>query len=289
MPLHCPPPPDFVRSSSFDKDKGAPSPHTIALTVDELKLTSTLAKTQRTRGHTVSPSTAKHTKRARLLLFSDTVTVFDSSDDGINEPIVPPIINHLSCYVKRAKANPKPYSWKGPNTFECCFFDRQLCHNDSMSLEDTQMSSDALKHRLQHLSSEAAAQAVVTMHADVEWRCMCTLTTAWEIHVCKQHLKFLHMVLEDEGDTYTSASLESLHVSLKGLARTPKKKIEDDIGFGVSTYSDDVTSFAVGDVQLACLESAALTYSDSSESTSSGDSSSESDVDPNSQEFPLWA
>ncbi|KAG1756920.1 hypothetical protein EDD22DRAFT_957295 [Suillus occidentalis] len=173
MPLHCPPPPDFVRSSSFDKDKGGPSPHTIALTVDELKPTSTLAKTQMNRGRPVSPSTG-HAKRARSLSFSDTVTVFDSSDDSINESVVPPpIINHLSRYVKRAKANPKPYRRSGPSTFECRFFDRQLCHNESMNLEDTQMSNDALERHLQHLSSEAAAQAVVTMHADVEWRRMC--------------------------------------------------------------------------------------------------------------------
>ncbi|KAG1729411.1 hypothetical protein EDD22DRAFT_853140 [Suillus occidentalis] len=130
-----------------------------------------------------------------------------------------------------------------------------------MNLEDTQMSNDALERRLQHLSSEAAAQAVVTMHADVEWRRMCALTTAWEIHAHEQHLKFLHMILEDEGDTYANASLESLHVSLKGLVSTPKKKIEDDIGFSVTTYSDDVTSFAVGDSQLAFLESAASSFS----------------------------
>jgi hypothetical protein len=68
------------------------------------------------------------------------------------------------------------------------------------------------------------------------------------------------MILEDEGDTYANASSESLHVSLKGLVSTPKKKIEDNIGFGVTTYSDDVTSFAVGDSQLAFLESAARMY-----------------------------
>ncbi|KAG1817605.1 uncharacterized protein BJ212DRAFT_1299142 [Suillus subaureus] len=150
-----------------------------------------------------------------------------------------------------------------------------------MNLEDIQMSNDVLERHLQHLSSEAAAQAVVTMHADVEWRHMCALTTAWEIHACEQHLKFLHMVLEDEGETYANASLESLCTSMKELVRSPKKGIEDSISLGVTAYSHDVTSFAVGDAQLDFLKSAAhmcfpTLERYSLDSVSSGDSSEDS-------------
>ncbi|KAG1839158.1 hypothetical protein F4604DRAFT_1940923 [Suillus subluteus] len=234
MSFH-PPPPSSIRSPT-------PAP--------------TLTKT---RGRLVSPS--KLAKRARSLSFSDTVTVFDSSDDDINEPVTPPpIIHHLSRYVKRAKAKPGPYHQIGPSTFEHRFFDNQLCHNHTMNLEDAQMSNDVLERHLQHLSSEAAAQAVVTMHADVEWRRLCALTTAWEIHAHEQHLKFLHMVLEDEGETYANASSESLRTLVTELTRSSKKEVEDSIGFGVTAYSHDVTLFAVGDAQLDRLESAALTY-----------------------------
>ncbi|KAG0694557.1 hypothetical protein DFH29DRAFT_880646 [Suillus ampliporus] len=248
--MSFPPPPSSTRHFSVNYgDKGGPSPHITALSINKLEPASPPTKT--TRGRLVSPN--KHAKRTR------------------------------------AKTKSKPYHRQGPSTFECRFFNNQLCHNGTMNLEDVQMSNDVLERCLQHLSSEAAAQAVVTMHADVEWRCLCALTTAWEIHAHEQHLKFLHMVLEDEGETYANASSESLSTSMKELIRSSKKGIEDSINFGITAYDHDVTSFAVGDTQLDRLERAALAYSDSSDSASSGDSSEDSNAgDLESREFPQW-
>ncbi|KAG0692047.1 hypothetical protein DFH29DRAFT_883161 [Suillus ampliporus] len=127
-----------------------------------------------------------------------------------------------------------------------------------MNLEDVQMSNDVLEHCLQHLSSEAAAQAVVTMHADVEWRLL--------------SLEISPYGSEDEGETYANASSESLSTSMKELIRSSKKGIEDSIDFGITAYDHDVTSFAVGDTQLDRLERAALrAQGDSSEDSNAGD------------------
>jgi hypothetical protein len=117
-----------------------------------------------------------------------------------------------------------------------------------------------LERRIQHLSSEAAAQAVVTMHANVEWRRMCALTTAWEIYAREQHLKFLHMALEDQGETYANATSEPIRTSVEELLSCKEEEIKDQIGFGIDAYKRDVASFVVGDAQLDCLEKAACMY-----------------------------
>ncbi|KAG1780461.1 hypothetical protein EV702DRAFT_1077652 [Suillus placidus] len=179
----------------------------------------------------------------------------DKTDSDINEPVTaPPIIHHLSRFVKHAKSNPKPYKRDGSTTSERRFFNNQLRHNGSMSQTNAQRSKDVLQRRLRQLSSEAAAQAVVTMHADVEWRHVCALATAWEIYASEEHLKFLHMVLEDEGERYASAAREPLGTSIQELATSHEEDLKERIDSGVAAYSRDVTSFAVGDTQLDCLE-----------------------------------
>lgn len=122
------------------------------------------------------------------------------------------------------------------------------------SLRKTYQTKDVLRRRLKNLSSEAAAQAVITMHADIEWRRMCCLATAWEIYASEEHLKFLHMVLEDQGERYASAGSEPFGTSVEGLVSCSEEELKDRIDFGVAAYSHDVTSFAVGDTQLDYLE-----------------------------------
>jgi hypothetical protein len=124
----------------------------------------------------------------------------------------------------------------------------------------TYQSEEIIERRLRRLSSEAAAQAAVTMHADVEWRRVCALATAWEIYASEEHLKFLHMVLEDEGKTYASAAQEPLGTSIQELVTSHKDDIEERIDSGVAAYSEDVTSFAVGDAQLEYFESTRTSF-----------------------------
>lgn len=63
----------------------------------------------------------------------------DETDSNINEPVTPPpIIHHLSRFVKRAKSNSKPYERNGSTRLERRFFNNQLHHKDSMGQEDAE-------------------------------------------------------------------------------------------------------------------------------------------------------
>ncbi|KAG1760569.1 hypothetical protein EDD22DRAFT_954805 [Suillus occidentalis] len=177
----------------------------------------------------------------------------DDTDDSILSP--------------RTKLNPTPRVKDRSNTQERRFFNNQLSHRASLSVSEAQRAKVVLQRRLKNLSSKAAAQAVATMHADVEWRRVSCLATAWEIHASEEHLKFLHMVLQDEGERYANAASEPFRTSVEGLASSSEEELKERIDFGVAAYSHDVTSFAVGDMQLDYLEN---TLTDSEESDDSG-------------------
>ncbi|KAG0700313.1 hypothetical protein DFH29DRAFT_1001203 [Suillus ampliporus] len=227
----------------------------------------------RTTGRTCSRhvSQTKHTRSPSS----------DETDDSILGPVTPPpIINHLARFVKRAKVNPKPYKHAdGSSTQDRRFFNNQLSHCGSLSVSDTQRTKDVLQHHLKNLSSEAAAQAVATLHADVEWRRVCCLAMAWEIHASEEHLKFLHMVLEDEGERYASAASEPIGSSVEELVSCSEEEVKERIDFGVTAYSHDVILFTVGDTQLDYLENTHM-FMDSGESDDSGIALMNSEEDP---------
>ncbi|KAG1791582.1 uncharacterized protein HD556DRAFT_1385557 [Suillus plorans] len=162
-----------------------------------------------TTHHTRRTVTSPTTCRARSLSLSDTGP-YDSSDEDINAPVIPPIVRSLSRYVHSAKAQPKPYERHGPSTLQRCYAASQLSPFDSRTLLDIQPEKGKvlLEGRLQHLSSKAIAQAVVMKQADVQWRRMRALTTAWEIQAITEHKIFLQMVLQDDGSTHASAASE---------------------------------------------------------------------------------
>jgi hypothetical protein len=127
--------------------------------------------------------------------------------------------------------------------------------NTETSLKDIQSGKDQLRRGLKHLSTEAMAQAVLTKEADLEWRRLSALATAWRIEASERHTKFLHMVLECEADTYASAASEPLDTSLQALVESSKEELQDRTDFDVVTYDRDATSFAVADEQLSGMES----------------------------------
>lgn len=95
-------------------------------------------KTARRRRN--SSRSSRSRRRARSLSISDTGSAYDSSDDGgIHAPASPPpIIEHLSHYVKHAKTQRKPYLRDGPSTLERRYTASQLCPTQSMALADSQ-------------------------------------------------------------------------------------------------------------------------------------------------------
>jgi hypothetical protein len=113
---------------------------------------------------------------------------------------------------------------------------------------------------MERLSSEAIAQAVLTKEADVEWRRLRTLTTAWEIYALEQHQRFLHMVLEDDSETYASATSEPLTTSIEALSRCNLEELQDRINLCQAVYDTDATSFTAGYNQLDLMEDIACAH-----------------------------
>ncbi|KIK36863.1 hypothetical protein CY34DRAFT_109362 [Suillus luteus UH-Slu-Lm8-n1] len=218
----------------------------------ELDSAPTLGMTTCRSSSLVSRTSTKR-KRAKSP-FSDT----SDSSDSIIEPITPPpIIHDLSRYVKRVKANPKPYR-RGLTKFDSPLFDNHLCLDDSESIHPEKVleqKKDEIATHLRNISPEAVSQAIVTMHADVEWRRTIAVARAWEIHARREHLKFLLMTLEVDGETYANAASEPLDTSMKELLAYSKDDIKGTIDDGVAAFSRDVLSFTVADSQLDYLES----------------------------------
>jgi hypothetical protein len=123
MPFHTPPSSPTRGSSPDYEDEDRPSRRTTR----ELESAPTLG-IMTTRSSSLVSRTSTKRKRPKSPL-SDT----SDSSDSIIEPITPPpIIHDLSRYVKRVKANPKPYR-RGLTEFDGPLFDNNLCHDDSES------------------------------------------------------------------------------------------------------------------------------------------------------------
>ncbi|KAG2139093.1 uncharacterized protein EDB93DRAFT_1106200 [Suillus bovinus] len=132
-------------------------------------------------------------------------------EEGLDS--APTLNRPLSC----AREKPKPYQRSGLTLAEHLVGGSVHGCKGSKNLLDVQKNKDILGHTLKNLSLEALAQAVVTQHAEVEWRCLCALTTAWHIEAIEQHSKLLHMILEREAQTYANAASESLNTLFKQL------------------------------------------------------------------------
>ncbi|KAG2342130.1 hypothetical protein BDR05DRAFT_365423 [Suillus weaverae] len=171
---------------------------------------------------------------------------------------LPPIVQHLPLYVNRARRRFKPYERDGPTMWTLRFAEDYITPGKTdMNIRDVQSGKDLLRRGLKHLPREAIAQAVLTKEADLEWRRLSALATAWRIEASERHNKFLQMILECEAETYASADSETLEASLQALVDSSPEELQDHTDFGVAAYNNDVTSFAVADQQLDDMESIA--------------------------------
>ncbi|KAG1719867.1 hypothetical protein EDD22DRAFT_854784 [Suillus occidentalis] len=179
----------------------------------------------------------------------------ESSDDSVIEPITPPpILRQLSRFVKRAKMDPKQYQRDVADVLDSLFIENQSCPDESVTQVVVPEGNVDLEHGLQQLSPVAVAQAVVTMHAEVEFRRARALTRAHEIHATAQRLRLLHMVLEDESEVYANATLEPLDTSIEEIFKCTKNQTQDNMHQGITMYSQEVMSFAAADSQLDHFE-----------------------------------
>ncbi|KAG1842357.1 hypothetical protein F4604DRAFT_1784213 [Suillus subluteus] len=258
-------PPSFVEGSGPDYDghKSAPGCAIGLPLLKECKQDGalTLQIANRTTRHDTSRPTSRTTPTKRRAASLSAASAYDSSDESTYTPITPPpIIDHVHRYLQREKVQRKPYQRDGATTQERRCAENQLYPRSSVTLADGKEGKSLLKRRLEHLSSKAVAQAVLTKEADVEWRRLRTLTTAWEIYAMEQHQRFLHMVLEDDSETYASAASEPLTTSIQALFSCSTEELQERMEFCKVAYDSDATSFATGDDQLDLIEDIACSH-----------------------------
>ncbi|KAG0708109.1 hypothetical protein DFH29DRAFT_994363 [Suillus ampliporus] len=130
-----------------------------------------------------------------------------SSDDDIIRPITPPPILHELCtYSKRAKQRPKPYLRCSPNIIERLYGEDCSACNGSKN----GMGIQGDKRRLEHLTPDALAQAIITIQADIEWRHVRALAAALHVDAVNQRSKFIGITVKSEAETYANAISEPL-------------------------------------------------------------------------------
>jgi len=216
------------------------------------------------------PSQARHSKPSRSSRSSDTSS--DSSDDDIIAPITPPsILRDLSLYVKSAKERPAPYKRVSPNIIErFCGEECSGC-NGSTTLLDSPKDKARLERRIQSLSPEARAQAVVAIGAHVEWRRARAVAAALQIDAIVEHKKFMCLTLASEASSYANAVSESLETSIETLVDFKLDELNDRETCSVSTYELEAAAFTDADKQFDVAESLTLHLMDSDASATSSD------------------
>ncbi|KAG1762424.1 hypothetical protein EDD22DRAFT_847104 [Suillus occidentalis] len=242
--MHFHTPPNSTRGSTPDDEVKDDLRHRTTRHSHGSEQDSPPALDSRTPCCSASRSIHSSMKRARSPSLDSTC---DSSDDEINEPVTPPpIIRQLSRFVKRAKTDPKPFQRDVADAVDCLFLENQLSPDDSVNVD--------LEQNVQPLSDVAVAQAVVTMHAEVEFRRARALARAHQVNAATQRLRLLHIALEVEGEAYAYAASEPLETSIGEMAKMNKKDTRDEINLGVAAFSQDVMSFAVADSHFDHLE-----------------------------------
>lgn len=203
-------------------------------------------------------SAASSTKRTGPSSPSPSPTVTnDFLDDDTNAPTsLPPVVRHLTRVVRQAKEKKyKPYNRKRPRTMELRFAEKYIGPS-GMDPVDARRGRVLVERGLKHLSCEAIAQAVLTKEADLEWKRLCALASAWEIEACRRHERLVRIIHDDKARTYASAASESLLTSLETLVNSnlDSGELQTRMAFAISAYSEDRSLYSAAYTQLDNLE-----------------------------------
>jgi hypothetical protein len=107
-----------------------------------------------------------------------------------------------------------------------------------------------LQRRVQRLSPEALAQAVIAIQADVEWRRVRAIAAALRVDAVQQHSKFLDITVQSETEMYVSAASEPLNTAIEALAGCTTDEVADRKNCSIAAYDLDATSFVTADMEF---------------------------------------
>ncbi|KAG1901729.1 uncharacterized protein F5891DRAFT_1187190 [Suillus fuscotomentosus] len=196
-----------------------------------------------------SKSSSKHQRSSTSNGLSDFIT-------AIPEP--PAITKQLSQYVLRAQRKFKPYDKPHgplPTALELRYVDRFCgkCPGETdMSLADVKAGKDVFERGVALLSKETITQIVVAKRAACESMRLRAMTTAWEIQASSEHSKLLELIFKEEARKFANRAAAVSFMEM--LVPQNKQELEASMDFHVGAYSHDLTSLAVGDLQLEQVE-----------------------------------
>lgn len=102
------------------------------------------------------------------------------------------------------------------------------------------------------LSKETINQIIVAKRAACESMRLRAMTTAWEIQASSEHSKLLELIFEEEARKF--ADRAAAVTFMETLVPQNKQELESAMDFQIGAYSRDLTSLAVGDLQLEQVE-----------------------------------
>ncbi|KAG2063416.1 hypothetical protein BDR04DRAFT_1123276 [Suillus decipiens] len=225
----------------------------------------------RMTSHFTTTEQCKHILLQALLAVKavmDRVEIYHSLKIYTPHPSSREITKNMSQYVFRAQRKFKPYDKHGrlPTALELRYIDRfcgKYPGETDMTLADVIAGKEIFERSIALLSEETITQMIAAKRAACESMRLRAMTTAWEIQASSEHSKLLDLIFEREASKFADCAAAASFLEM--LVPQDKQELEATMDFQVGAYSHDLTSLAVGDLQLEQAERLARKLSEESD------------------------
>ncbi|KAG2111196.1 uncharacterized protein F5147DRAFT_651404 [Suillus discolor] len=123
----------------------------------------------------------------------------------------------------------------------------------SKDLSDSEERTQ-LQRRLQNLTPEVLSDAVIAVHANVEWRRVGAIAAALRVDAVQKHFMFLDLLAKSEADTHVNAVMEPLETAIGALSSDTTDELNDCRNSSIAAFNLDVTPFVAADTELDHVE-----------------------------------
>jgi hypothetical protein len=106
---------------------------------------------------------------------------------------------------------------------------------------------------MKHMPDETVYHAVIAKKADLEFKRLRALTSAWELESAEKHAVLLQQIYKNRNMDYVD-SLAEASVLEKILVKRSRNQLEDDSDFVIAAYTHDYTAFNIADTQFEQLK-----------------------------------